>query len=58
MAVDEDGCEMNGDHMMVHLPRTWHPEGPKGNTVVGTVMSNYGLETFSEREASDWFDSS
>ncbi len=43
--VDETGLEVNGDHMLAILATTMHEQGRlAGATVVGTVMSNFGLE--------------
>jgi len=47
IATDEYGEEMNGDHMMAVLADSMASRGAlKGNVVVGTVMSNFGLEAF------------
>ncbi len=47
MAVDEKGVEMNGDHMMAVLAADMAARGVLNqDTVVGTVMSNFGLESF------------
>jgi phosphoglucosamine mutase len=43
--VDETGAICNGDHVMLILARELHAQGElTGDTVVGTVMSNLGLE--------------
>lgn len=43
--VDETGAICNGDHVMLILGRDLHERSElTGNTVVGTVMSNLGLE--------------
>jgi len=43
--VDETGATCNGDHVMLILARDLHERGDlTGDTVVGTVMSNLGLE--------------
>jgi phosphoglucosamine mutase len=43
--VDEEGAICNGDHVMLILASDLHDRGKlAGNTVVGTVMSNLGLE--------------
>ncbi len=43
--VDETGAICNGDHVMLILARELHARGElTGDTVVGTVMSNLGLE--------------
>ncbi len=47
MTVDETGREMNGDHMMGVVAQDMASRGAlRENTVVGTVMSNFGLEVF------------
>lgn len=47
IACDEMGHEINGDHMMAMLADRMASRGTlKGRVVVGTVMSNYGLEAF------------
>jgi phosphoglucosamine mutase len=43
--VDERGTMLSGDHVMLVLARALHERGElAGATVVGTVMSNVGLE--------------
>lgn len=43
--VDEEGQALSGDHVMLLLGRALHERGQlPGDTVVGTVMSNIGLE--------------
>ncbi len=43
--VDERGAVVDGDHTMAALALDLHKRGAlKRNTVVGTVMSNFGLE--------------
>ena len=45
MFVDETGEPLTGDHVMLVLGRALHERGElKNDTVVGTVMSNIGLE--------------
>lgn len=45
LAVDENGEVLDGDHIMAILAMDMAERGLlAGNTVVGTVMSNYGLE--------------
>jgi phosphoglucosamine mutase len=45
LAVDENGDVLDGDHIMAILAMDMANRGVlSGNTVVGTVMSNYGLE--------------
>jgi phosphoglucosamine mutase len=49
--VDETGAMLSGDHVMFILARDLHARGElAGNTVVGTVMSNVGLERALARE--------
>ncbi len=44
LAVDENGCVVNGDHILYLLARRLKDEGElTNNTVVATVMSNLGL---------------
>ena len=51
LAVDEKGNEVDGDFIMAILALHLKEEGRlKGNTVVGTVMTNYGFSKFCERE--------
>ncbi len=43
--VDENGDEVDGDHVLAILALSMLEQGGvPGNTVVGTVMSNFGLE--------------
>jgi phosphoglucosamine mutase len=45
LVVDENGDVLDGDHIMAILALDMANRGVlSGNTVVGTVMSNYGLE--------------
>ncbi len=45
MFVDEEGDALTGDHVMFVLGRDMHERGAlRGNVIVGTVMSNVGLE--------------
>jgi phosphoglucosamine mutase len=45
LVVDENGDVLDGDHIMAILALDMADRGVlSGNTVVGTVMSNYGLE--------------
>jgi phosphoglucosamine mutase len=49
--VDENGEKLTGDHVMLILSREMHRAGAlPGATVVGTVMSNVGLEIALKRE--------
>ncbi len=51
LAVDEKGNEVDGDFIMAILALHLKELGRlKGNTVVGTVMTNYGFTKFCERE--------
>ncbi len=51
LAVDEKGSEVDGDFIMAILALHLKKEGRlKGNTVVGTVMTNYGFAKFCEKE--------
>jgi phosphoglucosamine mutase len=48
--VDERGTMLSGDHVMLVLARALHENGRlTGDTVVGTVMSNVGLEIALQR---------
>ncbi len=50
MFVDEEGACLSGDHVMLILARQLYAEGElHGNAVVGTVMSNLGLEKALQR---------
>ncbi len=43
--VDETGAVVSGDHVMFALGRAMHAKGElRGDTIVGTVMSNIGFE--------------
>ncbi len=49
--VDERGTMLSGDHVMLVLARTLHERGAlTADTVVGTVMSNVGLERALRRD--------
>jgi phosphoglucosamine mutase len=49
--VDETGAALTGDHAMLIVARDLQARGElTGDTVVGTVMSNVGLERALERE--------
>jgi len=49
--VDEAGETLSGDHVMLALARDLHARGElRGDTVVGTVMSNMGFEKALERD--------
>ncbi len=49
LAVDENGCEVDGDFIMAILSLDMKKRGIlKKNTVVGTVMSNFGFHKFCE----------
>lgn len=44
---DEKGQLIDGDHLMALIATDWHKRGKiAGHTVVGTVMSNLGLENY------------
>ncbi|MGQ0665381.1 MAG: phosphoglucosamine mutase [Pseudomonadota bacterium] len=47
IALDERGRAIDGDQVMALIARSWHAAGAlRGGGVVGTVMSNLGLERF------------
>ena len=51
LAVDEKGNEIDGDFIMAILGLHLKAEGRlAGNTIVGTIMTNYGFTKFCERE--------
>ena len=50
LAVDERGCEVDGDYIMAILALWKQSEGTLAkNTLVGTVMTNLGLRKFCEK---------
>lgn len=50
LAIDENGCNVDGDFILAILARVMKEAGElDGNTVVGTVASNLGLKKFCER---------
>lgn len=42
--VDRDGGLADGDDILYVLARSWHAQGVLNGPVVGTLMSNYGLQ--------------
>ena len=47
VVADERGALVDGDQIMALIARSWHASGLlRGGGVVGTVMSNLGLEQF------------
>lgn len=47
VVADEHGTQVGGDQIMALVARSWHERGLlRGGGVVGTVMSNLGLEHF------------
>ena len=49
LAIDECGNEVDGDFIMAILSRAMKAKGTlKKNTVVGTIMTNYGFSKFCE----------
>lgn len=51
LAVDECGNEIDGDYIMAILALAMRRNGTlKRNTVVGTIMTNYGFSKFCENE--------
>ncbi len=56
LAVDENGEEVDGDRIIAVSAEKMLREGKlKGNTVVGTVMSNLGLRKFCEAHGLSFF---
>ena len=56
LCVDENGEEVDGDFILAILATKLKSEGKlKGNTLVGTVMSNLGLIKFCEKNGIDFF---
>jgi len=51
MFVDSDGVVRDGDDLLYILARDWKETGRLAGPVVGTLMTNYGLERALEREA-------
>ena len=50
LAIDENGNEVDGDYILAILSTKLKSEGKlRGNTLVGTVMSNLGLIKFCEK---------
>jgi phosphoglucosamine mutase len=44
---DEAGTVIDGDQILALIATSWHQKGMlKGNTVVGTIMANLGLEKY------------
>ena len=55
LMIDENGQEIDGDQIMAISALALKKEGKlKGNTLVGTVMSNLGLVKFCEKENIDF----
>jgi phosphoglucosamine mutase len=47
MICDESGTAIDGDQILALIAASWHQKGIlKGNTVVGTIMANLGLEKY------------
>ncbi len=54
LAVDETGCDIDGDQIMAACARALQAEGRlSGNAMVGTVMSNMGLHIFAKENGMD-----
>ncbi len=57
LAVDEQGCEVDGDMMMAILSLDLKQRGKlEKNTVVGTIMSNFGFGKFCRDHDIDFID--
>lgn len=55
LAIDENGREVDGDYILAILGGKMKAEGTlKGNTIVGTVMSNLGLINFCRANGIDF----
>ena len=52
---DENGNIINGDQIIAMLARRWKSKKILKGGVVGTIMSNYGLEKFLKREKIKFF---
>tara|TARA_A100001037_G_C15085503_1_gene606485 strand:+ start:101 stop:1432 length:1332 start_codon:yes stop_codon:yes gene_type:complete len=52
---DENGKIINGDQIIAMLARRWRLKKILRGGVVGTLMSNYGLETFLKKEKINFF---
>ncbi len=52
---DENGKIINGDQIIAMLARRWKSKKILKGGVVGTIMSNYGLEKFLKREKIKFF---
>lgn len=50
MFIDGDGVVRDGDDLLYVLARDWKQTGRLAGPVVGTLMTNYGLERALERE--------
>jgi len=50
MFVDGDGVVRDGDDLLYVLARDWRESGRLAGPVVGTLMTNYGLERALERD--------
>lgn len=50
MFVDGDGAVRDGDDLLYVLARDWKQSGRLAGPVVGTLMTNYGLERAFERD--------
>jgi len=51
LVVDENGCELDGDHIMAICGSRMKQQGKlKNNYIVATVMSNIGFKMFSEKK--------
>jgi phosphoglucosamine mutase len=54
MFVDGDGVVRDGDDLLYVLARDWKLSGRLAGPVVGTLMTNYGLERALQREGIDF----
>lgn len=56
LAVDERGCEVDGDFVLAILAESLREKGRlPGEAIVGTIMSNYGLSQFAKDRGYNFF---
>jgi len=52
---DENGKNINGDQIIAMLAKRWKSKNILNGGVIGTLMSNYGLENFLKKEKIKFF---